>query len=75
MSASIEDTVPDLPCFLARFGATARIGALDEGCAVGFGGPGAMATTRGVVFSGAPVLVGVVAVPLDPVVDRGDSSS
>ncbi len=69
-----------LLCFLALLGATVRVGAGAEigGCVVGFGGPGAIATTVFTGLSAAPVLVGVVAavpVPVEPAVDFGDSES
>lgn len=60
---------------LARRGATARVGADAGGRVVGFGGPGAIATT--VLYGLSPVaLVGVVAeFAPDPVTDFGDSES
>ena len=67
-----------LLCRLVFFGATARIGALVGGKVVGFGGPGAIATTVLAGFSVVPELVGVFAAvpaPADPAVEFGDSES
>jgi hypothetical protein len=55
-----------------------RVGAVVAGIMTGFGGPGAMATGFLVDDFSFVVLVGVVAevaVPVDPVVDFGDSDS
>ena len=68
-----------LLCFLPRLGATVRVGVGAVGCNVGFGGPGAIATTVLADFSGGKLeLVGVgaaVPVPVEPAFEDGDSDS
>lgn len=60
----------------ARGAATGLVGPDDGAIRVGFGGPGAMATTVFIGRSAAPELVGVVTdVPVDPADDLGESAS
>lgn len=70
--------MPALLCLLARRAATVRVGPREGIWVVGFGGPGAIATTVLGSLSAPPELVGVVAavpVPAEPAADLGESAS